>query len=122
MKFKRHIICVVLAVLGSVMNLSAQDTVVVNSIPKEKKSFFPRVLNGVTKFFMGCDTNYVTPQKYQFTTQLELSYWNDFYRLRSSETGNTMNLESVVSPRSSSAGFPPRMIRSLPEFSDHEGL
>lgn len=97
MKFKRHIICVVLAVLGMAMNLSAQDTVVVNSIPKEKKSFFPRVLNGVTKFFMGCDTNYVTPQKYQFTTQLELSYWNDFYRLRSSETGNTMNLESVPS-------------------------
>lgn len=43
---------------------------------------------------MDCDTNYVTPQKYQFTTQAELSYWHDFYHMRSSATNNNMIIES----------------------------
>ncbi|MBQ9640256.1 MAG: DUF4421 domain-containing protein [Bacteroidaceae bacterium] len=68
-----------------------------DSLRAQRKPFFPRLLNGITEFFMGCDTNYITPQKYQFTTQAELSYWHDFYRLRSSETGNTMTIQSVPS-------------------------
>lgn len=68
-----------------------------DSTTQKKSSFIPRVLNRTINFFMGCDTNYITPQKYQFTTQVELSYWHDFYHLRSSETGNTMNIESVPS-------------------------
>ncbi|MDO4737991.1 MAG: DUF4421 domain-containing protein [Bacteroidales bacterium] len=59
-----------------------------------KKSFFSNAVNGITNFFMGCDTNYVTPQKYQLTAQVELSYWHDYYSMRSSETGNRMVIES----------------------------
>ena len=65
-------------------------------LPK-RPSFISRCFTGFTNFFMGCDTNYVTPQKYQFTTQAELSYWHDFYHIRSSETQNSMNIESVPS-------------------------
>lgn len=56
-----------------------------------------KVVDGVTQFFMGCDTAYVTPQQYHITTQGELSYWHDFYHLRSRETGNNMVIESVPS-------------------------
>jgi len=62
-----------------------------------RRSLFSRALSGFTRFFMGCDTAYVTPQLYQFTAQAELSYWHDYYHLRSSQTGNTMNIESVPS-------------------------
>lgn len=52
--------------------------------------------DAVTDFFMGCDTNYVTPQLYEFTAQAELSYWHDYYRMSSTETGKTtqMTLQS----------------------------
>ena len=73
----------------NVSTLSPSDT-----LYTEKKSFLTKALNGVTNFFMGCDTNYVTPQKYQLTAQAELSYWNDYYSMRSSETGNRMVIES----------------------------
>lgn len=63
-------------------------------VKEKKKSFVSRFMDGFTEFFMGCDTNYVTPQKYQFTTQAELSYWHDFYYLRSSYTNNSMSIES----------------------------
>ncbi len=53
-----------------------------------------KAFGAVTEFFMGCDTNYITPQLYQFTTQAELSYWHDYYHLRSSITGNSMVIES----------------------------
>lgn len=59
-----------------------------------KKPLLTRVMDGVTEFFMGCDTNYVTPQKYQMTTQMELSYWHDYYFMRSSETSNSMVIQS----------------------------
>jgi hypothetical protein len=69
------------------------DGVVVTE--KKKRPSLPlRVMSGVEKFFMGCDTNYVTPQKYNITTQLELSYWHDYYFLRSSKTDNTMVIQS----------------------------
>ena len=67
------------------------DSVVVE---RHRKPVVARVVDGVTNFFMGCDTNYVTPQKYQLTAQLELSYWHDYYLLRSSETRNTMVIRS----------------------------
>jgi hypothetical protein len=63
----------------------------------KKPSAFSRFLTGFTNFFMGCDTNYVTPQKYQFTAQAELSYWHDYYRIRSSESQNRMTIQSVPS-------------------------
>ena len=55
-----------------------------------------RTADAVTDFFSGCDTNYVTPQLYEFTAQAELSYWHDYYRMSSSETGTTnhMTLQS----------------------------
>lgn len=62
-------------------------------IPKKAKGL-ARVLEGVSNFFMGCDTNYVTPQKYQMTAQTEISYWHDYYFMRSSATGNTMTIQS----------------------------
>ncbi len=51
-----------------------------------------RAADAVTNFFMGCDTNYVTPQKYEFTAQTELSYFHDYYRMTSSETGQTNSM------------------------------
>ena len=61
---------------------------------RHRKPLLTRVMDGVNEFFMGCDTNYVTPQKYQLTAQMELSYWHDYYFLRSSETNNTMVIQS----------------------------
>ncbi|MCR5313448.1 MAG: DUF4421 domain-containing protein [Bacteroidaceae bacterium] len=60
----------------------------------KKKSFLTKAMDIFSNFFMGCDTNYVTPQKYQFTTQAELSYWHDFYYLKSSQTDNSMTIQS----------------------------
>ena len=48
--------------------------------------------DAVTNFFMGCDTNYVTPQKYEFTAQTELSYWHDYYRMTSNESGTSQSM------------------------------
>lgn len=62
--------------------------------PQSRKSLLTRMMNGVEQFFMGCDTSYVTPQKYQLTAQMELSYWHDYYFLRSSQTNNTMVIQS----------------------------
>lgn len=50
------------------------------------------IADAVTNFFMGCDTNYVTPQKYEFTAQAELSYFHDYYRMTSTETGTTNSM------------------------------
>lgn len=63
-------------------------------VEKRRKPVLTRVMDGVTNFFMGCDTTYVTPQKYQMTAQMELSYWHDYYFLRSSVTRNTMVIQS----------------------------
>lgn len=63
-------------------------------VKTHSKPLLTRIVDGVSEFFMGCDTNYVTPQKYQMTAQMELSYWHDYYFLRSSETGNTMVIQS----------------------------
>lgn len=68
------------------------DSVVVTK--KKKQSLPRRIMTDIENFFMGCDTNYVTPQKYNLTTQLELSLWHDYYFLRSSQTGNTMVIQS----------------------------
>ncbi len=64
-----------------------------------RPSFFRRVgqrlistADAVTDFFMGCDTDYVTPQLYEFTAQAELSYWHDYYRMSSTETGQTTHM------------------------------
>lgn len=59
-----------------------------------RKPFVTRVIDGFSNFFMGCDTAYVTPQKYQFTAQMELSYWHDYYFIRSSQTNNSMTIQS----------------------------
>ena len=61
------------------------------------ESLFSRASRGFSNFFMGCDTTYITPQKYHITTQAELSYWHDYYSIRSSETRNRMAIESVPS-------------------------
>lgn len=61
-----------------------------------KKGFFRAISKGmsaVTEFFMGCDTNYVTPQLYQFTGQIELSVWHDYYHM-STASGKSMNIMS----------------------------
>ena len=68
------------------------DSVVVTE--KKRPSLPSRVMTGIENFFMGCDTNYVTPQQYNLTTQMELSLWHDYYFLRSSQTGNTMVIQS----------------------------
>ena len=73
------------------------DTLLYNndSIPTQKRpSLISRSVDWINNFFMGCDTNYVTPQLYMFTTQAELSYFHDYYRVTSSTTHNHMTLQS----------------------------
>lgn len=79
------------------VNIDAEGQSLDNVEVTEKRKRAPlpiRILAGVENFFMGCDTNYVTPQKYNMTAQLELSYWHDYYFLRSSKTGNSMVIQS----------------------------
>ena len=64
------------------------------TVERKKKPLMTKVVDGVNNFFMGCDTTYVTPQKYQLTAQAEVSYWHDYYFMRSSVTGNTMVIQS----------------------------
>ena len=63
-------------------------------VRSQRKPFVTRVVDGFSEFFMGCDTAYVTPQKYQFTAQMELSYWHDYYFISSSQTNNSMTIQS----------------------------
>lgn len=69
---------------------------VIDSITTHKENtFFTYILksaDAVTQFFMGCDTNYVIPQKYEFTTQAELSYWHDYYRMSSDKSGTNQSM------------------------------
>ena len=70
------------------LSYSPTDTLVYTPevvVKKEKKNIFrgiTNVMDHVTDFFMGCDTAYITPQLYEFTAQLELSNWNDFYHMQ----------------------------------------
>ena len=75
-----------------VENSITLDSVVVTE--RHRPPLISRVMTGMENFFMGCDTSYVTPQKYQLTAQMELSYWHDYYFMRSSVTGNTMVIQS----------------------------
>lgn len=65
---------------------------------KEKKHGIFKIIGDgfgkISEFFMGCDTNYITPQLYQFTGQLEAIYWHDYYRLTSATTNNRMTIET----------------------------
>lgn len=63
-------------------------------VMSHRRSFVGKVVDGFGNFFMGCDTAYVTPQKYQMTAQMELSYWHDYYFIRSSQTNNSMTIQS----------------------------
>ena len=92
------------AVLG--LSIRAQETPVwADSIPapdtaKPKKSFLKKAgqaFDAVGEFLNGCDSTYITPQLYEFTTQLELSTWRDFYHMRSSITKNSMDIQSHYS-------------------------
>lgn len=97
---------IIIILLLTASTLAAQDTLVTSPLPTEtvemkldsmakpKKSLFSKVADGFTEFFMGCDTNYVTPQKYQITGQAELSYWHDFYYMHSNDNDNSMVIES----------------------------
>lgn len=63
-------------------------------VAPRRKPLLTRAIDGFSNFFMGCDTAYVTPQKYQMTAQMELSYWHDYYFIRSSQTSNSMTIQS----------------------------
>jgi hypothetical protein len=82
----------------AVSAIETEDSVHIDSLPWGKRVMHTvfRSADAVTNFFMGCDTNYVTPQKYEFTAQAELSYWHDFYRMSSSVSGasKSMTLQS----------------------------
>lgn len=58
---------------------------------------FMRLFNNVNAFFLDSDTTYSVRQPYWFTAQTELSYWHDFYRISSSETQNSMTIQSEPS-------------------------
>ena len=104
---EKRIGCVVAFVMALCMTADAQDSLgvgetfdeqtldsVVVTEQKKRPPLPQRLLMGVENFFMGCDTSYVTPQKYNLTAQVELSYWHDYYFLRSSQTNNTMVIQS----------------------------
>lgn len=88
---------------SSMMDSTKVDTIVTTedatllqgvSVNAHRKPLLIRALDGVTNFFMDCDTSYVTPQMYNMTAQVEVSYWHDYYFMRSSKTGNTMVIQS----------------------------
>lgn len=62
--------------------------------PEKKNAvkWFLNTFDNVTEFLMGCDTNYVTPQLYEFTTQAELSYYHDYYRVSSYHENETNHM------------------------------
>lgn len=62
--------------------------------PARKEFVLLRMFDAMQTFFMDCDTNYVTPQKFNLQARMELSYWHDYYRVSSSATGNTMVMQS----------------------------
>lgn len=66
-----------------------------NIVRTKKKPFYSYIFDAadaVTNFFMGCDTNYVTPQLYEFTAQAELSYIHDYYRMNSNQSGQATHM------------------------------
>jgi len=71
-----------------------QSVVVSKEIPEKKEFVLVKWFNDVQKFFMDCDTNYVTPQMFNFQARTEVSYWHDYYRIRSSKTNNSMVIQS----------------------------
>ena len=54
------------------------------------------IVDKISTYLMGCDTNYVTPQLYEFTAQAELSYFHDYFRISSTagEKNTHMTLQS----------------------------
>ena len=88
-------VCVAMA--AQTEDVCMDDSLMLDSVEvtaQKKRPLIARAIDGVTNFFMGCDTNYVTPQKYNITAQMELSYWHDYYFMRSSQTSNTMIIQS----------------------------
>lgn len=85
------------------LSSSPTDTLVYTPevvVKKEKKNIFrgiTNVMDHVTDFFMGCDTAYITPQLYEFTAQLELSNWNDFYHMQAYGASKSMDIMSDAS-------------------------
>ncbi|MBQ0143367.1 MAG: DUF4421 family protein [Prevotellaceae bacterium] len=69
------------------------DSIFSSCISEQKKPNFFKwaggVVDDISTFLNDCDTNYVTPQKYLFSSQLELSYFHDYYRMRSSRSGDS---------------------------------
>lgn len=62
-----------------------------------KKPFKPltwaiNTMDKITEFLQGCDTTYITPQKYEFTTQAELSYFHDYYYMSSTFSNERKNM------------------------------
>lgn len=64
------------------------------SVSAKRPSWFSRTMSAFTNFFMGCDTTYVTPQKYQFTTQAEVAWWNDYCTIQSPMSDGVISLAS----------------------------
>ncbi|MBR3619605.1 MAG: DUF4421 domain-containing protein [Bacteroidaceae bacterium] len=106
----KMISCVLMMVMRCAIAMAQEDSVEIRALTdsirdeemlenvtiteRKRPPLMTRVVNGVSEFFMGCDTTYVTPQKYNLTAQMELSYWHDYYFLRSSVTHNTMVIQS----------------------------
>lgn len=97
------------------LTASAQeiDTISIDTLPVTSggKTFKPltwalRTMDRITEFLQGCDTSYITPQKYEFTTQAELSYFHDYYYMSSNvykekksmslESGNPMSIGAYI--------------------------
>ncbi len=66
------------------------------STSKSPLKWISNTFSHISSFLMDCDTSYIIPQKYEFSTQMELSYFHDYYRMRSSRSGddNEMVLQS----------------------------
>lgn len=108
-------VCLTSAVGQDTISTVVDDTVAVEDVAVEKKhktdllrpfKWTLGIMDKVSSFLMGCDTNYITPQLYEFSAQAELSYFHDYYRISSTagdknthmtlQTGNPMTLGGYI--------------------------
>ena len=77
--------------------LAASTEGMIEAQKGKKEPLALRLIHTVSNFLMDCDSSYVTRVPYNFTAEVETSYWHDYYLMRSTETRNFMTIESEPS-------------------------
>lgn len=98
---RRSVILILLTLHLSLFTSAQESDTLAVSVSKSDKvagsGFRPlkwvlRTYDNISEFLNGCDTMYITPQEYIFTTQAELSYFHDYYYMNSSTSGSDKNM------------------------------